>query len=131
MAFEIPPKYQHLVVSFCAVVVLPLAPIFVEMRFTKIHECTSPTLVLTTAIFLVSVFCTSLNFMNLFLSIFPFAYLLMVYSSLLEDHVCLSNDRNVCWAVIICTALFHLVERWNRHVNKEEDFFNFRIKRSS
>ena len=134
-------RIQNFWISILVIIVLPLMPIFAELISKQ--SCLDTTLVLTTAVYSITVLTSSNKLLSVLLGVLPCMFFAMYYVHLLDTETFLSDPLSIPGKILavksqhslsaISLSLFAIVsigfihgsERYGRHVKQNEPFFSF------
>ena len=124
---EIPNDWQQFILSILYVSIVPLIPLILELWFNGTISDT--TLLITTAIFSVTIGASSKNSILFGIGIFC----AIIFSSAFGVALKLKGSQNniegtsiVCVIVLIILIILNAWDRWNRHMVDQEKFWDFK-----
>lgn len=114
-------KYTNFFCSIIVIVVLPFVPIGLQYVFKS--QVSQESLALSVAMYSVSMVVNSGYFLLLLLSLLAIMGFSVAYGVIITStNPTLVNCTGWALFTIIVIALSHIVERYNRHIKREESF---------
>jgi hypothetical protein len=121
---ELPEEWQHFILSVLYLTLLPLIPLALELWLKGKLSETSLTLV--TAIFSVTIGASSNNRVLFGVGILLAIVFSSAFGVVLNTAQPPNGTREACFVVLLLLSVFHIFERWNRHVVDGEKFWSFK-----
>ena len=123
----IPKNWENFLVCIIFQLCLPLLPLGMEKLLTGDVQASS--LTITTAIYAITIGGSSQSLLELTFGIVVGMFFAAIFGFVISgNELAELPTRLVSWIFIMASALFHLPERYNRHVVDREQFFQFKLE---